>query len=312
MAPPLYSYELSNGDLPYFYALSKSDLEDAEIIENLEHSALYGNRAVRLHAALLLSEKGIGLGLKDLRNYRIVSEVCTNLLDAGFTESELLENLLESYYLQEDYESMIFTVNKYSDPSAPSTGSGTKKSGTAIISSPKIEYYKFLAKLYEGNSLTAEYFRELLVENSASELIMDAYTLIREFGINLPDSTAGLADFKIQLFKREYLSAGRSMIQILKNQKKTIIDTLDSGYIVDNVILTPVILDEMYRVAGASGKGPELLEFMEEFLIIPSRTGNDPDASSLSKNRFMEFLPASKRRSSCSCERKPMFFQALV
>ncbi len=265
IAHPLYSYELSDNDLPYFYALSKPDLADEEIKENLNNSSQYGNSAVRLQSSLLLS----GLGLKDsmagqgVGDLRIVSEVCSSLLDDGFTESALLENLLESYYLQEDYKSLISAVNKYSSKSS-------------IQSSPKIEYFKFLAKLYADNDSAAEYFRELLVENSTSELIMDAYTQIQKYGITLPVSTVSLADFKIQLFKREYYSASRSMIKVLEIQKKTIIDTLDNGYIVDNVILSPVILDEMYRTANASGKGSELLEFMEEFLIVPSRRGYDP------------------------------------
>lgn len=260
VARPLYSYELSDNDLPYFYALSESDPEDTEIIENLKHSALYGSKAVRLHASLLLSEKVTGLGFKDLR---IVSEVCISLLDDGFTESALLENLLDSYYFQEDYKNLISAVNKY-------------VSKNTINSSPKIEYYSFLAKLYEGNSSAAEYFRELLVENSTSELIMDAYFQIQEYGITLPDSTVSLADFKIHLFKREYYSASRSMIKVLEIQERTITDTLDNGYIVDNVILSPVILDEIYRTANASGKGLELLEFIEGFLISPSLRGFDP------------------------------------
>ena len=66
MAHPLYSHELSDNDLPYFYALSKVDPVDAERIENLTKSARYGSRAVRLQAALLLSKAGLGLGFKDL------------------------------------------------------------------------------------------------------------------------------------------------------------------------------------------------------------------------------------------------------
>ena len=265
MAPPLYSYGLSNGDLPYFYALSKSDLEDAEIIENLEHSAQYGNKAVRFQAALVLSElglkdSGVEHGFKDLR---IVSEVCISLLDDGFTESALLENLLESYYLQEDYESLITAVDKY-------------ETGNTINSSTKIEYYRFLAKLYEGNNSAAEYFREFLLGTPTSELILNAYGHLQELGINLPVSTTGLAEFKIQLFNGEYSSAGRSMSHLLNTQKDTIIDTLAREYIVDNVILTPVILDEMYRVANASGRSNELLASIEELLAIPSRSGYEP------------------------------------
>ncbi len=263
MALPLYPYKLSDNDLPYFYALSKVDLVDAEITEKLNHSARYGTRAVRLQSGLLLSKAGLGLGFKDLIDYRIVSEICVSLLDDGFTESALLENLLDSYYLMEDYESLISAVNVYA-------------TRTTISSSPKIEYYSFLAKLYEGNNSAAEYFRELLVGNSTSELILDAYTHVQESGISLPVSTVPLAEFKIQLFNGEYASAGRSMAHLLNMQKEIIIDTLNKEYIVDNVVLTPVILGEMYRVANASGRVTELLAFIEEFLVIPSHAGYEP------------------------------------
>ncbi|MCK5202052.1 MAG: hypothetical protein KAR21_27055, partial [Spirochaetales bacterium] len=259
----MYPHELSDNDLPYFYALSKVDLVDAEIIENLNQSARYGSRAVRLQAALFLAEKG--LGLKDLR---IVSEICVSLLDDGFTESALLENLLESYYLMGDYKSLVSGVSRYA--TSPTS------SGTAIKSSPKIEYYSFLVKLYEGSNSVADDFRKLLVENSASQLIADAYKHVQELGINLPVYTIRLAEFKIQLFNGEYVSAGRSMSCLLNIQKEIIIDILDKGYIVDNVVLSPVILGEMYRVANASGRSTELSVFIRELLIIPSRAGYEP------------------------------------
>lgn len=252
---PLYSYELSENDLPYFNALSKTDQTDKEIIDNLKYSALHGNRAVKLQSALTLSELCL-----EFKDYRIVSDICTSLLDDGFTEAALLENLLDSYYLQEDYRSLISAVGMYV----------TKN---VINSTPKIEYYSFLAKLYGNSNSTAKYFREFLVQNSTSELVLDAYKHVRELGINLPVLTVRLAEFKIQLFNREYLSAGRSMSYLLKIQKEAIIDTLNKEYIVDNVLLTPVILDEIYRVANASGRSTELLNFIEELLIIPSRTG---------------------------------------
>lgn len=260
---PLYPHELSDNDLPYFHALSKIDLVDAEVIENLNQSARYGSRAVRLQAALFLAEKG--LGLKDLR---IVSEICVSLLDDGFTESALLENLLESYYLMEDYKSLVSAVSRYA--TSPTS------SGTVIKSSPKIEYYSFLVKLYEGSNSVAVDFRKLLVENSASQLIADAYKHVQELGINLPVYTIRLAEFKIQLFNGEYVSAGRSMSYLLNIQKEIIIDTLDKGYIVDNVVLSPVIQGEMYRVANASGRSTELSAFIRELLIIPSCAGYEP------------------------------------
>ncbi len=261
---PSYSFDISGNNLPYFHAISDSNLNKVKIKENLIHSALYGSNAIRIQAALTLAE----LVFKDSGDYRIVSEVCSSLLDDGFTESALLESLLESYYLMEDYRSLVSAVSKYA--------ASQTSSGTVIESSQEIEYYSFLAELYEDNNSVADDFRELLVRNPASEFIVDAYRHIQEFEVGLPFSTVLLVEFKIQLFNRKYVPASRTMIQLLNLQKETIIDTLDNGFIVDNVILTPVIFNEMYRVANISGKGFEFLTFIEEFLIFPSLAGYEP------------------------------------
>ena len=255
---PLLSFELFENDTPYFHALSAGDLTSTEIKENLIHSSIYGSKAVRLQASLKLSS----LALK-MKDFKIVSEICTGLLDDGYTEIILLENLLDSYYLQEDFKSLISAVNKYDICST-------------IKSSPKIEYYSFFANLYEGSGSIAEQFREYLIGNTASEFINDAYINIQEMGISIPSSTANLANFKIQLFNKEYISASRTMIKVLNLEKETIIKTLESGYIVDNVIFSSVILDEMYKAASVSGRRGELLGVIEELLLIPENTGYEP------------------------------------
>ncbi|MEA1910806.1 MAG: lytic transglycosylase domain-containing protein, partial [Spirochaetota bacterium] len=99
---------------------------------------------------------------------------------------------------------------------------------------------------------------------------------IKVKGINLPSSLVLLADFKTQLFNKEYYSASRTMIRILNNQKEKISKILDSGYIVDNIILSPVILDEMYKTASASGRRADYLCILEELLLYPESLGYEP------------------------------------
>lgn len=258
---PIYSFEISENELPYFYALSDKNLNKVEIKEKLFHSAMYGNNAIRLQAALKLSEIG-----REEKDYKIISEVCSSLLNDGYTNYILLENLFDSYYLQEDYISLVAAVNKYLAADISST----------IKFSSKIGFYNFITKLYKGSDSIAEQFREFLIGNSVSDLINDAYLHVQEFGVNIPDSTDNLAKFKIQLFKREYLTAGTTMIQVLENQKKLIFDTLEREYIVDSVNISPVVLDEMYKAASASGRRGELLREIEEFLFIPENSGYEP------------------------------------
>lgn len=263
---PLYTFELSEPDNSYFHVLTGIELNDREVKENLTKSAMYGSKSIRLAAALKLAE----LELKQ-KNYKSVSNICISLLDFGYTEIDLLENLLDSYYLQKDYKSLILAVNKYIQKDTRSTSSGI-----TLKSSPKIEYYSFIAKLYDGSEFPQDHFRDLLIGNPASKLIKDAYSQARELGISLPVTTNYLAKFKIELFNREYYSAGRTMFQILKIQKDTITATLNNGFIIDNVILSPTILDEMYKTANASGRRREFLVSIEELLLIPENTGYEP------------------------------------
>ena len=256
---PIYSYELTEADTLYFYTISKNNLDNKEIINNLTQSALYGSNAIRLQSALTLSR----LGLNEFEDYRMVSEVCTSLLDDGFIDLVLLENLFESYYLQDNQERFVFIVNKYLPKDY-------------VEFSPKIEYYNFISKLYENHHSTTEYFRELLIRSNTSELIIDAYSQVKEMGIKLSPSLILLADFKTQVFNKEYYSANSTMIRILTKQKEIIHNTLNSGYIVDNVTLTPVILDEMYKTASASGRISGYLQILEELLLLPEIYGYEP------------------------------------
>ena len=243
---PLFSYELTDNDALYFQTINNNNYDNLEIIDFLTQSAFSGSNAIRLQSALTLSR----LGLNEFEDYRMVSEVCTYLLDDGFIDLVLLENLFDSYYLQEDYENLILAVNRY-------------VASNSVDTSLKINFYSFLAKIYEDNSTGIEDFKELLVENSSSESTENAYSYIKELEINLPESISILADFKSYFYRGKYLSAGSSMIALLKIQKEIIEETLSRGYIVDNIILSPVILDEMYKTASASGQRGEYLHIPE-------------------------------------------------
>ncbi|MCK5674955.1 MAG: lytic transglycosylase domain-containing protein [Spirochaetales bacterium] len=258
---PIYPFQLSENNLPYFHTLSDSDLNNLEIKENLFHSAKHGTNIIRLKAALKLSELGI-----EQKDFKIVAEVCKSLLEDGYTEIALFENLFDTYYLQEDFKSLVLTVNKYLAADIYSK----------LKSSPKIEFYIFLAQLYSGSDTVTEHFREFIIENTVSEFTVDAYFHIKKFEISIPASTVYLANFKMQLFKKEYYSAGRTMIQILNSQKEIIISTLERGYIVDSVDISSVILDEMYKTASSTGQKGELLGLIEELLLIPELSGYEP------------------------------------
>ena len=261
---PLNSLEVLNNDLPFFYAISDKNLDNKEIQKNLYHSAIYGTDAIRLQSALTLSRlKLVETDSTGVKDFIIVSEVCTNLLEDGFTDTVLLENLLDSYYLQEDLISIISTVDKY-------------VLKDAIKISPKIGYYRFLAEIFKGSALVESYFRELLLGSSSSVLLENAYENLKETGIKISDSTCILADFKSSLHRKAYLSAGNLMIRLLHIQKEIILNTLEEGYIVDNVILSPVILDEMYKTAGFSGRNGEFLRLIEELLVLPGNSGFEP------------------------------------
>jgi soluble lytic murein transglycosylase-like protein len=267
----LSSIDLSENDIFYFNSLSGNSTNKLELLDILTHSAVYGSNAIRLRAAFDLSELGF-----EVENYEIVSEICTNLLDDGYKEIRLLENLFDSFYYQDDYESIVSTANKYllkNSPSILKQIQDESKSVTVFRPSLKIEYYSFLAKLHGDSGSGSEYFRDFLIDNKTSEWIQDAYSRIQEKGIILPDSTTYLADFKIQFFKKNYFSAGHSMMKILSDQKKTIINTLESGFIVDNEMLSPIILDEMYKIAVTIGKRADLLGIIEELISIPGKNG---------------------------------------
>jgi len=257
---PLFPYSLSNNDLSFFYAVSDKDIDNKEIRKNLYNSAVYGTDAIRLQSALTFAELKLEENESSVaEDYIIVSEVCTNLLEDGFTDTILLEYLLDSYNLQKDYESIISTVDKY-----------------VIKESPKIEYYRVLAKIIRGSSTVQSSFRELLLGNPSSELLEDAYRHVKEAGITLSESTSVLAEFKSSLYRKAYLSAGSLMIRLLNIQKEMVLKTLNEGYIVDNVILSPVIINEMYKTAGSSGRSRELLQVIKVFLLLPEKYGIEP------------------------------------
>lgn len=255
---PIYTYELSEADKIYFQTITNNNFYNKEFIDNLTYSALNGSYAIRVQSALELSERAL-----DLEEYEVVSSVCSSLLDEGFLNTALLEYLFESYYLQEDWDKFIFIVNKYLSKEYENL-------------SQKIEYYNFISKLYDNHSSVSEYFKELLIRNKTSELILDAYARVKEMGIKLSPSLANLADFKTQLFKKEYYSANSTMIGILIQQKEYISDILNSGYIVDNEILTPVIMDEIYKTSRASGRRDDYLKILQEILLLPENLGFEP------------------------------------
>ncbi len=250
---PLYSYEISGNNIPYFDAISNLDFTNTIIKEKLFYSALNGNGAIRIQSALTLSD----LEFKNTGDYRIVTEVCERLLEDGYTDIVILEYLLDSYYLQGDYENLIIALNRY------------KSENT----SAKINFYIFFTMFYKNNNSISEYYRNLLIENPASELIVTAYNYIKDSEVDILETTSILANFKYHTYRKEYLSAGSSMSILLKIQKGIISDTLDKGYIVDNVLLTPIILNEMYTIASASGRRGELLSSIEELLSMPGKAG---------------------------------------
>jgi hypothetical protein len=259
----LYSFELSKNDLPYFQALSIENQSNAEFKDRLIYSAIYGSNAVRLEAALELSNGELSKSGKEFIDYQVVIRVNTALLDDGYTDVVLLEYLLDSYYLSEDYDGLISAVSRYIH------------GGTGNLS-PKIDYYKFTAELFKNGDLISDLYLNLLLQTESSQLIMDASKHIRNAGIVLPGFISLLGDFKTQLYLKEYSSAGRTMINLLQIQKDIIIKTLEKGYIVDNVMLSPVILDEMYKTASAAGRRVEFLGLIEKILLLPERTGYEP------------------------------------
>ncbi|MDA3939459.1 MAG: hypothetical protein PF693_09145, partial [Spirochaetia bacterium] len=114
-------------------------MNNSNIKENLIYSALNGSGAIRIQAALTLSE----LEFKNSGDYKVISEVCHRLLDDDYTDIVILEYLLDSYFMQEDYENLLITLDRY-------------KSGNTSL---KIKYYRFFISLYKSKSIS-KYYRD--------------------------------------------------------------------------------------------------------------------------------------------------------
>ncbi len=253
---PLFSIDLSKSNLNYFTAITDSSSDYSNFKEKLLNSVLFSDKAIRLQAALSLMEKS-----KKNNDYDTVIYVCRNLLDDGFKEKVLFENLFEACYLTGDYKGLYSCTNKYVIPD-----------GT----SPEIEYYRFLSDLFERKNTISSSFLRLLLENPSSGLINDAYRQVKDAGVFIPESTVVLADFKSQFFNKKYFAAGRSMSHLLKLQKSIIKDTLSRNFIVGEVLLSPSVLNEMYQTANASGRINELLDSIEEIISSPGNAGYEP------------------------------------
>jgi len=250
---PLFSIDLSKSNLNYFTAITDNGLDYCNYKEKLLNSVLFSDKAIRLQAALALIEKS-----KENYDYATVIYICRNLLDDGFKEKNLLENLFESYYSTKNYIGLSSAKDEFS---------------AGIDSSFKIEYYNLLSALKLGNNSVEDTFFKLLIENPASGLITDAYHQITEAGISLSGSTVLLADFKSQLFNKNYAYAGRLMSKLLDIQKSIIKDTLGKNYIIGEVLLSPQVLKEMYQVSNVSGRLNELLSSIVEILSLPDKDG---------------------------------------
>ncbi len=256
----LYSFELSYSDRLYFKSLDIENIDNSVMVDDLKQSVLYGSSEIRLEAALVLSEKGL-----KARDYSLVAKISKILLDEGYREPELLENLFDSYFLNKRYDELQTSVAVYLEP--PNSGREYPV---------KIEYYRLISGILRKIPSAAENFRIFLIENETSHFVQDLYEQIKKSGVYLPSSTTLLAEFKIELFKKEYGRAGRSMLELLEIQRKQIDDTLQNEYIVDNVLLTPVVLDEFFHLAVAAGRVNELLSAVNRLITIPEDRGFEP------------------------------------
>ncbi|MCF6335802.1 MAG: hypothetical protein L3J12_08680, partial [Spirochaetales bacterium] len=158
----LYSYELTPYDRLYFESLDIESLDNSSKVNNLKQSVLYGSREVRLAAALLLSERGLKAG-----DYPFVSKISKILLDDGYREPKLLENLFDSYYPNKRYDELQYSVAVYLQ--FPESNQDYPV---------KIRYYRLISEILRKTPSAAENFRIFLFENDASHFIKDLYDQI--------------------------------------------------------------------------------------------------------------------------------------